>query len=84
MLIDERTDRPMGYIGDKSAPYVSPMPVSLTGTLSRSLTSSCMHDAGLLLEPTPGAAGFVEQVYRLDNLELDVSQAVRLLNCSER
>lgn len=43
-----------------------------------------MHDAGLLLEPTPGAAGFVEQVYRLDNLELDVSQAVRLLNCSER
>jgi hypothetical protein len=29
--------------------------VSLTGTLSQPLTSSCMHDAGLLLEPTPGA-----------------------------
>jgi hypothetical protein len=55
MLIDECMDRPMGYVKNKSAPYAFPMLVSLTGTLSQPLTSSCMHDAGLLLEPTPGA-----------------------------
>jgi hypothetical protein len=55
MLIDECMDRPIGYVKNKSALYTFLMLVSLTRILSQLLTSSCMHDAGLLLEPTPGA-----------------------------
>lgn len=63
MLIDGRTDRPTSYVGDELVPNVFLMPVSLTGTLLQLLTSSCMHDAGHLLEATPGTGVLNTIVY---------------------
>jgi hypothetical protein len=80
MLIDECTDRPMGYIGRGVSFICLLMPVSLTRTLSWSLILSCMHDAGLLLELTPGA-GALDTIVQFKRLMLTEVRQVLLSRC---
>jgi hypothetical protein len=70
----------MGYIERGVSFIYLLMPVSLTRTLSQLLILSCIYDAGLLLELTPGASA-LDTIIQFKRLILIEVQQVLLSRC---